>query len=461
MEDQKNSRKVNTDSKNVSLKDINEKSKREAAKKGSNKTAIPDSMPKWRPEMAYVENKYYTGISKQYRKLKMGAVICLIVFVLGMLTVFGKDITVENLKYLIKDFDLGALNNSENYSKIIYDSAVSSEFGFFKGDLAVVGAGSSNLYNSTGSSVFTSSNSFYSPVLLTSDKYFLVYDKGDTSCTYSVYNAFSELKTEKTEYPISQVSLSNDGTYAVVTRSSDYRGVVNVYNSNFQLVCKIRKDKYIMNVKLSDDGRKIVIVSAYDKSGEWCSEISLYDISKTEPDFSYEYENELFLKVGYFKNGGFAVYTDKRLLFFNSSHEEAGEYEFSDNSPVKIHFGTKYTAVAFNHNVIGLDKSILIFDESGKLLYESIHAGEVTTIITRNDNCFILFDEKVDMINIQSKEVVSKKIDTNCLDIVSVSEKTLLLCYSGSAVPLDFAEGTDNSEATDSADVTAELDLGE
>ena len=53
-------------------------------------------------------------------------------------------------------------------------------------------------------------NDFYNPRLAVSGKYFLVYDRGDTSCSYSVYNSFAELKNESFEFPITIAEVSEE-----------------------------------------------------------------------------------------------------------------------------------------------------------------------------------------------------------------------------------------------------------
>lgn len=418
-----------------------------------NPGVMPDDMtPKWRPELAFTENKYYTAISKKCHKLKMTAIIATIVFILSMMTVFGNEITVENFKYLIKDLDIGAIRNSDIYSRIIYDGATSTEFGMFKSDLAVVGSGSSNLYNMAGSSVFTKTNSFYDPVLLTSDKYFMVYDKGDTSCTYTVYNAFSELKTEKMEYPIASASIASNGSYAIVTRSSDYKGMVYIYNNNFQVICKIQKDKYIMNCQLRSDGKKALVLSAYDNAGAWCSEIMVCDISTGGSDVVETIEGEIALTSGYHSDGSFSVMTDKSIIFYSSSGEQTRKYDLSGNSPINCKFGGKYSILAYNHNVIGTDKAIVIFDNAGNTVYEGTHTGEITSTMLTDDYAYILFDERLERITVSDGAIRSVGIDANCLDFVDTGSGYFLLCYSGVAVPVSFTEDNTNTAETSGAD---------
>lgn len=447
-----NDNKNLSDRKNiVHDKNVKSRSKVRNSEKNSasNSSASGTKMPQWRPELAFTENKYYTAISKKCRKLKMTVVVITIVFILSMMTIFGDEITVENFKYLIKDLDISAIRNSEIYNRIIYDGATSTEFGMFKGDLTVVGSGSSNLYNMAGSSVFTKINSFYDPILLTSDKYFIVYDKGDTSYTYTVYNAFSELKTEKMDYPIASASIADNGSYAIVTRSSDYKGVVYIYNSDFQVICKIQKDKYIMNCQLRSDGKKALLLSAYDSAGAWCGEIMQCDISTGDSDVTEIVEGEIVLKAGYHADGSFSVMTDKSLMFYSATGERLFTYDLNGNSPICCIFGEKYTMIAYNHNVIGTDKAVVIFDGSGNKIYEGMHIGEITNALFDSDNCYILFDERLERVSLLDGEIMSIGIDANCLDLVNTGSGYFLLCYSGVAVPVSF--DMDNALETDPA----------
>ncbi len=449
MKNDKISKNVSDNKKSVnSVNNKNTEVRSKKADQGNDKNVT--KMPQWRPELAFTENKYYTAISQKCHKLKMTVIIITIIFILSMMTVFGNEITVENFKYLIKDLDISAIRNSEIYNRIIYDGAASKEFGMFKGDLTVVGSGSSNLYNMAGSSVFTKINSFYDPILLTSDKYFMVYDKGDTSYTYTVYNAFSELKTEKMEYPIASASIANNGSYAIVTRSSDYRGVVYVYNSDFQVICKIQKDKYIMNCQLRNDGKKALVLSAYDNAGAWCGEVMQCDINTGDSNVIETIEGEVVLKAGYHSNDSFSVMTDKSIIFYSSSGEQLYKYDLGGNSPICCIFGEKYSIVAYNHNVIGTDKAVAIFDNSGNIVYEGTHTGEITNALFDGDYCYILFDERLERVSVLDGAKRSIGIDANCLDLVNTDSGYFLLCYSGVAVPVSFE--IDNAEETDAVE---------
>ncbi|MBE6637810.1 MAG: hypothetical protein E7618_08440, partial [Ruminococcaceae bacterium] len=209
------------------------------------------------PDAVFKENPYYTAIAKKFSILKYLVIFFAIVFAITMLTAFGEDINAENFQYLIKDLDLSGLMSDGNFESMVFSANSDSSFGLYRGELVVVNAGSTELYRPSGVLALRQTNIYYRPMLLTSEQYFLVYDRGDTSRTYSVFNSFAELKTEKFDYPITGASLSDDGSYAIVTRDDSFRGVVKVYDRDFTPVLEVKKENYIIAVDLSAAGEAL------------------------------------------------------------------------------------------------------------------------------------------------------------------------------------------------------------
>jgi hypothetical protein len=154
------------------------------------------------------ENPYYIRIAKKFRIAKYVTILITVVFAMVMLTKYSTDITAENFQYLIKDLDITGLTGEREFGDIIYNSDSSSSFGIYRGELVVVNAGSTMLYKPSGAQSLEISNDFYNPRLSVSEKYFLIYDRGDTSCSYSIYNSFAELKHESFDYPITLANMS-------------------------------------------------------------------------------------------------------------------------------------------------------------------------------------------------------------------------------------------------------------
>ena len=395
---------------------------------------------KWNPDEYPKENQYYSAIASKYKAAKLILILILIIYLITAVTVFRNDITIENLQYLLKDLDFSSIKNKNDYSTIIYDSAANSEFAFYRDDLVVAREGSATVYSINGSVVFSSSNNMYSPRLLSSKKYFLIYDFGDMSCSYTLYNSFSELKTVKTDYPITAAALSDTGMYAIVSRDINYRGIVEVFDEKFNAICKISKDKYIMDVNFGIDGKELIVLSAYVVDGNWQSEIMICDPYTGKERALKNIENEMPIKADYTDNGGFVVTTDSGFYFYNSDAALYSKYLFDGVMPVYNDIFSDAVIAAFNKTVLGNEKIVRIFDENGDEIFSTVVSGQIKKSVKIDDMIYILSENSLNVIDLSSSSMSEKKIDGNCLDILATSSGKIMLCYPGSAYLLNWDE---------------------
>lgn len=396
-------------------------------------------MPEARYDDAYgKENPYYIRIANHYRIAKYVTILLTLVFAFTMLTVYSQDITVENFQYLMKDLDLSGIASEGNFDSLVYNGGTDSSFGIYRSELVVVNAGSTSLYRSSGALSFHQSNVYYAPKLLVSDKYFLVYDFGETSNSYAVYNSFAELKSEQLSFPITGADLSEDGAYAIVTRDEHFRGIVRVYDRDFRLKNEIKKDKYILSVAMTSDGKRLAIASVYDKDGDFVTELMTLQVGSSEADTTVTVEGAMPLKTEWMQDGSLAVlYTDFTAIYDNDG-EEIARIEHASLPSLSVSLGKSMICVAYNNTVLGYDKTVKLYDSSGALLYTMALEGELLQIVLREGEACLLFEDRIVSIDPYNDRVLTAAIDPNPIAVV-FAEDIPIVCYSGSAVTPDFS----------------------
>ena len=392
---------------------------------------------RWDPNGLFRENPYYLRLATRYQIIKYAIIVLALVFSVTMLTAFSGDITVENFQYLIKDLDLSGLATGTTFDTLLYNGGADSVFGIYRGELAVVSPGTVSLYKPSAALSLNKSNIYYSPKLLTSSKYFLVYDRGETSRSYSVFNSFAELKTETYDYPITGAALSDNGSYALVTRDDSYRGIVRMYNDSFRQIMEIKKDKYILSIDLSDDGKTLAIASVYDQSGDFVSEITTVQVGAEQADVVMTKEGILPLRVKFMKDRSIGVLYNDRVVIYHTNGTEKASYSYSAMPSVNAEIGYAYVCGVYNTSVIGNDKTAEIYDTEGHTVFSADLSGELIAIVPQGDRFCLLFEDKAVMIDVQKKTVKSIVIEPNARAIV-FSGETPIVCYSGKAIALDF-----------------------
>ncbi len=422
----------NTETKGLSQSHSRSEDIRKRGLKGTRMDEI-----RWDPDSVFRENPYFLRIAKKYMIAKYVVIALTLAFAVTMMTAYSDDITGENFQYLIKDLDLSGLVSDDTFDTLLYNGGSDSSFGIYRGELVIVSPGSVSLYKATAALSMNRTNIYYAPVLHTSEKYFLVYDKGETSRSYSIFNSFSELKTETMAFPITAADLADNGTYAIVTRDETYRGIVKVYDGNFRNPFDVKKDKYVMGIDLSENGKSLAIVSAYDKGGNFVSELSVVDVVGHETVISVTEEGWMPLRVRILKDGSIGVLYTDRAVMYNADGSVKSVYSYGTAPSVNAVFSDSYLAVVYNTTVIGNDKTVEIVGTDGSKLFSGRLTGELLCMTPHENRLCLLFEDSAVLIDIESGKATRVTVDPNAIDIVFAGD-TPLVCYSGNAVALDF-----------------------
>lgn len=397
-------------------------------------------MPKAKYDGAFEkENPYYIKIANRYAILKYISILLTFVFAVTMLTAYSADITPENFQYLLKDLDITSVLSGSKFDSVIYNGGSTSSFGIYRGELAVINAGSTMLYKPSGALSYSDTNKFYNPRLEISEKYMLIYDRGDTTHTYSVHNSFAKLHEERFDYPITLAEMSNKGSYAVVTRDDSFRSIVYIYNENFNLKNTVKKDKYVLTISMNDAGNKLAIASVYDKDGAFESEIQVIGISSKTPDFTVTESEKIPLESHWLKNGDLAVVFSDSTIIYSPKGEKRATLDLSGLSSHNLGLSSSLIVSVYNTTVLGYDKTVNIYDHNAELIITASLEGELIRILPGSEKVCLLFEDRAVLIDVISKTVLEAPVKPNAKDI-AFYEDTVIVCYSGGAEPLDFGK---------------------
>ena len=391
------------------------------------------------PDAVFKANPYYIAIAKKFSILKYIVIFLAFVFAITMLTAFSQDITAENFQYLIKDLDLSGLMSDGNFESMVFSANSDSSFGLYRGELVVVNAGSTELYRPSGVLALRQANIYYRPALLTSKQYFLVYDHGDTSRTYSVFNSFAELKTEKFDYPITGAALSDEGSYAIVTRDDSFRSVVYVYDRDFVRVLEVKKENYITSVDLTADGKTLAIASVFDRDGSFEAELMVVRIGATAADAVVKISSLMPLQVKWLTEDTLALMFTDRVTIYRTDGTELGEIPFVSSTSLVAAIGDRLICTVHNESVLGYDKTVNIYEDSGHLQYSGSFVGELLQILPSEEAVYLLFEDRAVRIRLSDGHVSEVLLEPNAVRLLTDKDNTIV-CFAGSASAIRFDE---------------------
>lgn len=280
-----------------------------------------------------IYNERYLKKAAIYRYFRYGILILLVVFLLGMLNLFREEITIENFRYLIRNADFELRTEMGEAGSISYYSNPLNTFAVYKDSLVQMSDRQISIYDPSGRSSYTGSLDYSAPALATSDKYLLAYDRNGGS--YSLYTGFSQVHSSTTNYPITDVDLSDEGIYVIASRSKEYFGVVEVYSSSFQLMNKIQKNKYIASIDLAKDGKTLLIASYYVGDRGICTELMVLSIDSDTPKLIQTVEGTMPWEATWLDENRFVLVCDKGVKIYDLNGKLHDAYGFSAKNTIE------------------------------------------------------------------------------------------------------------------------------
>lgn len=307
-------------------------------------------------------NPYFLKVAKRYRALKYISLLLLLVFIVGMLVLFRDQITYENLVYLAKDLDTDIDAEGTPFSEIKYDESRKMSSAVFKGRLAVATTTSLTLYNTTGSAERTFRISMENPKVIAGDKYVMVYDVG--GMTYSICTSLVEAQSKQTDYALQGAAMAKNGSFALVNRSRENRYVISFFDENFRELSRVYKDKYVMDVAISDDGMYYAIVSCEIGTTDFTTEV-MYGICGSESVKTCTINDSMPLDVSFFSDGSFCVVCDRSVAFFTKYGEQTAKYALSGYGVSGVSFSDERVLIVCSGNAVDSVSKATIYKADG------------------------------------------------------------------------------------------------
>lgn len=316
-------------------------------------------------------NQYFLKVSYRYRLAKIFTVALLCVFILSSLFIYGDKFTYENARYVLRD--LGQILSEDSLvpsEKIVIDPDGDMDYGIFRKNIVIAGESKTKIISVTGKEKLVDHTKYTSPTIVSSDKYCIVYSLG--AYNLSVYNTVARVYDMKFDTPIYDVAVSDNGYIAVMTESREYRCVVYLYNSDFNLVSTYKKTKYPSSVVLSNDGSRVYISTFGSVDGDYFSELAAYDKKNEKPIYQFNHSQSLPLDTKIFSNENTALIFNDRVVIVDKQGNKLNE---------KI-FLAGISNCSFDNDVLTVmdqekQSNVVSFDSNGNVILSQTHSDTI------------------------------------------------------------------------------------
>lgn len=387
-------------------------------------------------------SRYYESLGLAFRYARFIVLFILVAFLIINLSVFRDDISVRNFQYVLKYIttDDDSLITTK---KIHYPTSDSKALELFGGDLVSAGNGGITLYDTNGSTVLELSDVYSDPVFEITPKYALCYDLGGNS--YVIFSTFSKLFSDKTEFPISDASMEKNGDYAILTKSREYRSVINIYDSDSTLVSRISKDKYVFAIALSN--RKLAAASLSANDSRYFTSLTVTKVGTDSETVVAEIFDEYPIAVE-FSGDKLIFVTDSAIRFYDGEFNPTGEYRFGSNILGSVDITDEYVMLTLGKNIIGSDNTVKFYSNTGTYMFgfdrSGSDGGKIVSTAASVGTAVIAFDDKLIEIDTETRDAKLCHIDSGADKILLQADSSVLVCYRNHAVLCDFSQPYDS-----------------
>lgn len=287
-------------------------------------------------------------------------------------------------------------NDSGQTESFPYDSANRGGFSSLEDDLLVWSTAGVRIYSSSGVEYLREESvSFSRPVADVQGETAVVYDAGGN--TLRVYRQRSLVFSLDTEsgHEILSARVGPDGELAVTTRETGFKGVVTLYDSDYEPHMAVRiSTRFVTDGLLSDDGETLAVLTVGQSGNVFETALSLYALEGDEPFATCSLGNNAVLDLRT-SNGTFWALGESALGTVSTDGARTAGYSYDG----------RY-----------LKDYALEGDGFATLLLGKYRAGSSATLVT---------------VDAQGEELASLDLEEQVLDLSSSGRYVAVLTASG------------------------------
>lgn len=207
-----------------------------------------------------------------------------------------------NLDFIKRRFTAWTLakGDSGQVESFQYDSAGKGGFNSLGDDLLVWSTAGVRLYSPSGVEYLNEAATFTRPVADVRGSTGVVYEAGGNALRVIAGRETAFTTNTEPGKEILSARMGPNGTLTVTTRETGYKGVVTVYDNNYEATMAIRiSTRFVIDGILSDDGKTVAVLTADQNGNVFESGLALYHIEEDTPFAEVSLGNNAILDLSY------------------------------------------------------------------------------------------------------------------------------------------------------------------
>lgn len=363
------------------------------------------------------------------------SIVSLIALVLVVAVFGGKDLSFDEMYYLYRDVNaMGSVGKPES-SRLDYTiPKKNQDFALFKNGLCVAGDTNIQIFNKTGNQTMSVSTACSDPEIAAAKDYIVVYDIGGKS--FYAYNSFAEIYSEKREFPISCVEVSNGGKLCVAGQSQGYNCEITVYDDSFNREFAYSRNDYAIDCAFDSEGRNLALCTMTSSDGEYLVTLTVLDTKKQEVKSSLEIDGVLPYECHYIGNDRIALICSDRVLIYNEKLDTKGEYRFPSLELEYTSISDSGIALMFVNDRINKRYTAVVIDSRGKEKMEYAYEGDSSDMVLFSGYLYIAEAGGVLRVDVGSENETYAPIESSGGELIICDKDRVILAKESTAYVL-------------------------
>ena len=373
-------------------------------------------------------NLYYEKISAALGILQVVIYLALFSFVVLSFLKNTSLITYQNFYYFFKDLNASAEAVDVFASdSVSYPTAEEQSFALYRNGLAVAGNQSVTVFTATGRQTVSQSIHYKNPIAVGAGKYLLVYELGGTQ--YSVYNSYTQLHMGTSDFPILGATVSDSGSFALISRSESANCTVSFYSDQFKLLRRYHRSGFVMGASLDEQGEHLAMLISTASDGRFVTRLELCDVRDEDEDSmkTVEISDSLALSC-HFMNNGVGVLCENGFTFVASDGREVAEIAFSGSHLAACFMNEEYAAFCLENAPLSDEKQIIVFDKRGKMVYNETTKDRLIDLVVCDGVLFYYTAEEICRLELSNLRSERMAYSVGERRILAVDSDEILLC---------------------------------
>lgn len=382
-------------------------------------------------------NSFYDSVSVIFRFISFILFAALLFYVISASFLAADRFSYSNLEFITRNFALTLEENKDSARHPIrYNPDSNNQFDLFGDGLAVCGNSVISIYSATGRQTCSEFLQYRSPLMVTSDKYVLIYDEGTGE--YCIFNSFTKVYSGTIDHPIKSAVISDSGYFALISSSAEYTSTVEVYDNDFSLIRRYNKNGYVSAVDISDNEILIATADTELEDNSFKVELLHSYLDADKPDFTLTTSAGMPLCVKIADEGHFAVFSDS-VVCLDSNGNIRGKYDFEGKMFYDFSVSPSNALIVFKSMGMGVEYNLVCLDKHASAVYEKVVSETVFDIALYQSTSLVLTETGIECFNANFNEVIEVESSSYGCSLLTLDNGKIYYCSETTAMLIDRA----------------------